>query len=50
MQKARSPPEDTTCLLNKFEKLNARERIPCSRDAWYAMYRRFFWLLDRARK
>lgn len=33
-----------------FEKLNARERIPCSRDAWYAMYRRFFWLLDRARK
>lgn len=25
-----------------FEKLNARERIQCSRDAWYVMYRRFF--------
>lgn len=33
-----------------FEKLNARERIPCSRDTWYRLYRRFFWLLDRVRK
>lgn len=33
-----------------FEKLNARERIQCSRDAWYVMYSRFFWLLDRVRK
>lgn len=33
-----------------YECLNARERIPCCKDVWYAMYRRFFWLLDKARK
>lgn len=23
---------------------------PCCKDVWYTMYRRFFWLLDKARK
>lgn len=23
---------------------------PCCKEVWYTMYRRFFWLLDKARK
>jgi hypothetical protein len=23
---------------------------PCCKEVWYAAYRRFFWLLDKARK
>ena len=33
-----------------YEQLKAVEGIPCCKDVWYAMYRRFFWLLDKARK
>lgn len=33
-----------------YDHLNAQERIPCCKDVWYMMYRRFFWLLDKARK
>lgn len=33
-----------------YEHLNAQDRIPCSKDVWYKVYRRFFWLLDKARK
>jgi hypothetical protein len=33
-----------------YECLNAQIRIPCCKDTWYAIYRRFFWLLDKARK
>lgn len=32
-----------------YEYLNAQIRVPCSRDTYYDLYRRFFWLLDRAR-
>lgn len=30
------------CLKTKFD-------IPCCKDTYYELYRRFFWLLDRAR-
>lgn len=33
-----------------YNYLKARLEIPCSRDMNYDRYRRFFWLLDRARK
>lgn len=33
-----------------YEHLNAQNRIPCCKDVWYTVYRRFFWLLDKARK
>ena len=33
-----------------YEHLNAQNRIPCCKDVWYTIYRRFFWLLDKARK
>ena len=33
-----------------YEKLRARHNIPCSRDIYYELYRKFFWLLDKARK
>lgn len=33
-----------------YDILKARFDIPCGRDAYYDAYRRFFWLLDRARK
>lgn len=32
-----------------YTYLRARLGIPCSRDAYYERYRRFFWLLDKAR-
>lgn len=33
-----------------YEHLNAQSRIPCCKEVWYTIYRRFFWLLDKARK
>lgn len=34
-----------------YDALAARGVMPVSRDAWYStVYRRFFWLLDKARK
>lgn len=33
-----------------FEVLQARYRIPCCKDTYYILYRKFFWLLDRTRK
>lgn len=33
-----------------YEVLNSQKRIPCCKDTWYVMYRRFFWLLDKERK
>lgn len=32
-----------------YDALNARDTIPCCKDVYYNLYRRFFWLLDRAR-
>lgn len=32
-----------------YTYLKARLEIPCGRDMYYDRYRRFFWLLDRAR-
>lgn len=33
-----------------YNILNARREIPCGKDMYYELYRRFFWLLDRRRK
>lgn len=33
-----------------YEHLKARLEIPCGKDLYYDIYRRFFWLLDKARK
>ena len=33
-----------------FDILNTRETIPCCKDVYYELYRKFFWLLDKARK
>lgn len=33
-----------------YEHLRSKEGVPCCKDTWYAIYRRFFWLLDKARK
>ena len=30
--------------------MNASENIPCGKDQYYEVYRRFFWLLDQERK
>lgn len=32
-----------------YDTLNAREIVPCCRDIWYDMYRRFFYLLSQSR-
>ena len=32
-----------------YDILNAREQIPCSRDIYYDLYRKFFWMLDKER-
>lgn len=32
-----------------YEIINRRESIPCGKNEYYNLYRRFFWLLDRAR-
>lgn len=33
-----------------YTYLKSRLKIPCSRDMYYDRYRRFFWLLNEARK
>lgn len=33
-----------------FDHLKARLEIPCCRDVYYEMYRRFFWLLNKERQ
>ena len=33
-----------------YECLNARDRIPCCKDVYYDIYRKFFWLLNKLRK
>jgi hypothetical protein len=33
-----------------FTYLKSRLEIPCGRDMYYDRYRRFFWLLNKARK
>ncbi len=32
-----------------YDILRMKENIPCSKDVYYELYRRFFWLLDEAR-
>lgn len=33
-----------------YENIKLRLEIPCCRDTYYALYRRFFWLLDKLRQ
>jgi hypothetical protein len=33
-----------------YDYLKTNLNIPCCKDTYYKLYRRFFWLLDRARK
>lgn len=33
-----------------FDVLKVREGIPCGKDYYYELYRKFFWLLHRARQ
>lgn len=33
-----------------YEILNAAKRVPCCRQVYYELYRRFFWLLDKVRR
>lgn len=33
-----------------YETLNARLGVPCCKESYYELYRRFFWLLSKARK
>jgi hypothetical protein len=33
-----------------YEHLKARLEIPCGKDMYYNLYRRFFWLLDKERQ
>ncbi len=33
-----------------YDCFKARLEIPCCKDIYYDLYRRFFWLLDKARK
>lgn len=33
-----------------YERLFGCEVAPCSREVYYTLYRRFFWLLDKSRK
>ena len=33
-----------------YDKIKARLDIPCGKDLYYETYRRFFWILDKARK
>lgn len=30
-----------------YEQLNARNKIPCGRELYYKLYRKFFWVLDQ---
>ena len=33
-----------------YETLRLKYNIPCCRDTYYELYRRFFWILDNSRK
>lgn len=33
-----------------YSSLRSRFGIPCCKDVYYEMYRKFFWLLDKSRK
>ena len=33
-----------------YDKMRAKYDIPLGKDVWYELYRKFFWLLARARK
>ena len=33
-----------------YEKIKVRENVPCDKDTYYKLYRKFFWLLDKQRK
>lgn len=33
-----------------YDILRVREEVPCCKDTYYQLYRRFFWILNRARK
>ena len=33
-----------------YEHLRAKDNIPCCKNTYYDLYRKFFWLLDHARK
>jgi hypothetical protein len=33
-----------------YDKINAVVNVPCCKDVYYKMYRRFFWLLNRVRE
>lgn len=33
-----------------YEKLNALEGVPCCKDVYYILYRRFFWILNKLRQ
>ena len=33
-----------------YDAMNAQEKIPCCRDVYYELYRRFFWLLNKVRE
>ena len=41
-----------TAVINNesYERINARSPIPCCREVYYELYRKFFFLLDIARK
>ena len=34
----------------KYENLRMVNHIPCCREYWYELYRKFFYILDRSRK
>lgn len=48
-------PESAKYLLKgitegwSYDILKARLNIPCCKDIYYDLYRRFFWLLDKER-
>lgn len=33
-----------------YDHLRARVNVPCCKDVYYELYRRFFWILNRERK
>ena len=54
---AKETDEELACYILKaitegisYDLLRARTGIPCCKDIYYDLYRRFFWLLDKERK
>ena len=33
-----------------YDELNAFQKVPCCRNEFYELYRKFFWILDRSQK